>query len=181
LTHFVLDRVLPNRLESANVCNLEVIILKLYCDTNVYNRCFDEQDQLRIRLECTAIEGIYAMAQGGQLELTWSFMLDYETSLNPHPDRKEWVELLSHMCTDTIAPSPQILTLARRLVKLRKLKARDALHLGCAQHGGCDFFITCDDALIQRASRGSRQWVPQVKVVNPVEFIRNEGNRHGKG
>jgi predicted nucleic acid-binding protein len=96
-------------------------------------------------------------------------------------DRKEWVELLSRMCTDTIAPSPQILTLARRLMNLRKIKPRDALHMACAQHGGCDFFITCDDALIQRASRGVRQSVLQVKVVNPVEFIQHEGRRYGKG
>ena len=79
--------------------------MKLYCDTNVYNRCFDEQNQFRIRLECTAIEGIYALAESGVLKL-----LDYENSLSPHSDRKEWVELLSRMCTDTIAPSPQILT-----------------------------------------------------------------------
>ena len=155
--------------------------MKLYCDTNVYNRCFDEQNQLRIRLECTAIEGVYALAEAERLELTWSFMLDYENGLNPHPDRKEWVELLSRMCTDTIAPSSQILTLARRLMKLRKFKPRDSLHVACAQHGGCDFFITCDDTLIRRASRGGRQSVLQVKVVNPVEFIRNEGSRYGKG
>jgi hypothetical protein len=40
-----------------------------------------------------AIEGVYALAEAGRLELTWSFMLDYENGLNPHPDRKEWVEL----------------------------------------------------------------------------------------
>jgi len=147
----------------------------------VYNRCFDEQSQLRIRLECTAIEGIYALAEAGRLELTWSFMLDYENSLNPHADRKEWVELLSRLCTDTIAPSPQILTLARRLMKLRKLKPRDAIHVACAQFAGCDFFITCDDVLIKRASRGDRRSVLQVPIVNPVEFIRSEGSRYGKG
>ncbi len=155
--------------------------MKLYCDTNVYNRCFDEQNQLRIRLECTAIEGIYALAEAGRLELTWSFMLDYENSLNPHADRKEWVELLSRLCTDTIAPSPQILTLARRLMKLRKLKPRDAIHVACAQFAGCDFFITCDDVLIKRASRGDRRSVLQVPIVNPVEFIRSEGSRYGQG
>jgi hypothetical protein len=62
-----------------------------------------------------------------------------------------------------------------------QVKPRDALHVAYAQHGGCDFFITCDDALIQRALRSGRQPVLQVKVVNPVEFIRNEGGRYGKG
>jgi predicted nucleic acid-binding protein len=155
--------------------------LKVYCDTNVYNRCFDEENQLRIRLECTAIEGIYAMVEAGRLELTWSFMLDYENSLNPHADRKEWVELLSHMCTDTIAPSPEILGLAQRFMKMRKLKPRDALHVACAEFAGCDFFITCDDVLVQRASRGGRRSALQIQVGNPVEFVRNEGSRYGKG
>src|SRR4029434_339035 len=85
--------------------------------TRLYRNRVSNDRVLRIRLECTAIEGVYALAEAGRLELTWSFMLDYENSLNPHPDRKEWVELLSHMCTDTIAPSPPILTLARRLMK----------------------------------------------------------------
>ena len=155
-------------------------MLKLYCDMNVYNRCFDDQNQLRIRLECTAIEGIYVLAEAGSLELTWSFVLQYENSLNPHADRKEWGELLSRLCTDTIAPSPKILTLARQLMNLIKLKPKDALHLACAESAGCDYFVTCDDVLIKRAARQGRQMDLKVKVVNPVEFIRSEGNRYGK-
>jgi hypothetical protein len=54
---------------------------------NIYNRCFDDQSQLRIRLETGAIEGIFELAESGGLELVWSFMLDYENSLNPR--RKE--------------------------------------------------------------------------------------------
>jgi hypothetical protein len=45
---------------------------------NVYNRCFDDQSQLRIRLETAAIEGIFELAEDEALELAWSFMLDYE-------------------------------------------------------------------------------------------------------
>jgi len=66
-------------------------------------------------------------------------------------------------------------------MKLRKLKPRDAIHVACAQFAGCDFFITCDDVLIKRASRGDRRSVLQVPIVNPVEFIRSEGSRYGKG
>ncbi|MBI4487633.1 MAG: hypothetical protein HY694_00985 [Deltaproteobacteria bacterium] len=36
---------------------------------NVYNRCFDDQNQLRIRLETAAIEGIFALAEAGRLRL----------------------------------------------------------------------------------------------------------------
>jgi predicted nucleic acid-binding protein len=107
-------------------------------------------------------------------------VLQYENSLNPHADRKEWGELLSRLCTDTIAPSPKILTLARQLMTVIKLKPKDALHLACAESAGCDYFVTCDDVLIRRAARQGRQMDLKVKVVNPVEFIRSEGNRYGK-
>jgi hypothetical protein len=65
---------------------------------NIYNRSFDDQTQLRMRLETAAIEGIFELAESGTLELVWSFMLDYENSLNPREERREWAELLSGLC-----------------------------------------------------------------------------------
>ena len=107
---------------------------------NIYNRCFDDQSQLRIRLETAAIEGIFEFAEAGTFELVWSFMLDYENSLSPHEDRKEWVELSSRLCSHKISPSPRILALARGLAKSVKIKPRDALHLACAEPGEADYF-----------------------------------------
>jgi predicted nucleic acid-binding protein len=146
---------------------------------NVYNRCFDDQRQLRIRLETAAIEGIFELAEGRALELAWSFMLDYENNLNPQEDRKEWAELLSRLCIHRIVPSPRILALARRLIKSAKIKPRDALHVACAETGGCDYFVTCDDDLVRTVQ--TRRRTPKLRVVatNPVEFIRREGESRG--
>jgi predicted nucleic acid-binding protein len=146
---------------------------------NIYDRCFDDQSQLRIRLETAAVEGIFELAEGGALELAWSFMLDYENSLNPQEDRKEWAELLSRLCIHRIVPSPRILALARRLIKSAKIKPRDALHVACAETGGCDYFVTCDDDLVRTVQTRSR--APKLKVIatNPVEFIRKEGESRG--
>jgi hypothetical protein len=119
---------------------------------NIYNRCFDDQSQPRIRLETAAIEGIFEYTEKGAFELVWSFMLDYENSLNPHQNRREWVELSSRLCTHRISSSSRILALARGLTKSAKIKPRDALHLAC-----------------------------KVKAINPVEFIRKEGEAHGEG
>jgi hypothetical protein len=69
-------------------------------------------------VETGVIEGIFELAESGALELAWSFMLDYENSLNPQEDRKEWAELLSRLCIHTIVPSTGILALARRLSKV---------------------------------------------------------------
>jgi predicted nucleic acid-binding protein len=146
---------------------------------NIYNRCFDDQRQLRIRLETAAIEGIFELAEGRALELAWSFMLDYENSLNPQEDRKEWAELLSRLGIHRIVPSPRILALARRLIKSAKIKPRDALHVACAETGGCDYFVTCDDDLVRAVQ--TRRRTPKLRVVatNPVEFIRREGESRG--
>src|SRR5437870_6574863 len=95
---------------------------------NIFNRCFDDHGQLRIRLETAAIEGIFEFAEGGVFELVWSLMLDYENSLNPHEERKEWVELSSRLCTHRISAAPRILALANRLAKRVKIKPRDHLH-----------------------------------------------------
>lgn len=146
---------------------------------NIYNRCFDDQSQVRIRLETAAIEGIFALAEGGKLTLAWSFMLEYENSLNPHENRQEGVKLLSRLCTDTIIPSPQITRLARKIMKGSKVKPRDALHLACAETARCHYFVTCDDALIRTLKRKRSILQLKVKAVNPVEFIRRESEQYG--
>jgi predicted nucleic acid-binding protein len=159
---------------------MDGVHLRLYCDMNVYNRCFDDQSQLRVRLETAAVEGIFALAEARRLMLIWSFMLDYENSLNPYEDRKEGVELLSRLCADTILPSPAVLNLARGILKSGKVKARDAVHLACAETAECDYFVTCDDALIRGFERDRRMRKLKVKAINPVEFIKIEGEKYGQ-
>jgi len=148
---------------------------------NVFNRCFDDQSQLRIKLETAAVEGIFALAEQGKLTLAWSFMLDYENSLNPHEERREGALLLSGLCKDTINPSSKIVALARRIVGSSKVKPRDALHLACAEAGECDYFVTCDDDLISIFRRSRRQPDLKIRAINPVEFVRSEGAKYGKG
>lgn len=154
--------------------------MKLYCDMNVYNRCFDDQSQLRIRLETAAVEGVFALAESAKLSLVWSFMLEHENSLNPFENRREGVELLSRLCTDTIAPTPRTVRLAGRIMEGSRLKPRDALHLACAESAKCDYFVTCDDALIRALKTKGSVLRLKVKAVNPVEFIRREGEQHGE-
>ena len=154
--------------------------MKPYCDMNIFNRCFDDQSQVRVRLETAAIEGIFALAETGKLTLSWSFVLEYENSLNPYENRREGVELLSRLCPHTIAPSPQITKLARKIMKSSKVKPRDALHLACAETAACDYFVTCDDALIGILKRKPSALKLELKAVNPVEFIRREGEQYGE-
>ena len=88
--------------------------------------------------------------------------------------------MLSHLCTETVAPAPRIIKLAMRIVRGSKLKPRDAVHLACAETARCDYFLTCDDTLIRTVKRKRSLPKLRVEAINPVEFIRREGEEHGE-
>src|SRR3989344_3837136 len=65
--------------------------IKIYLDTSVYNRPFDDQGQTTVRLETEAFLSILEKAISGAIIIIGSSALLYENSLNPFPDRKERV------------------------------------------------------------------------------------------
>ena len=64
---------------------------RLYLDTSVYNRPFDDVSQPRIWFEALAFAAILQMRESGSVELVNSDVLEYENSRNPFLDRKTWV------------------------------------------------------------------------------------------
>ena len=131
---------------------------------NIYNRPFDDQAQVRIRLETIAVFSILQRIKEGDLQLLWSFMLDYENSLNPNIDIRQEIEQVSALAGNTIMPDDAILISAQTFEK-QGIKPRDALHLACAIKGGADYFLTCDDKIVKRATDIN------MKVINPVMFV----------
>ncbi len=144
----------------------------LYLDMNIYKRPFDDQRQMRIRLETVAITMIFALIDDGQLSACWSFVLDYENSRDPVPERREFVQYLSRCCETTIEPDESIRELARRLSETHQIRGRDALHLAIAETSGCDNLVTCDDRLVRQGQRLKEQGVIAVHVISPVDFMQ---------
>jgi len=144
-------------------------IQTLYLDTNIYNRPFDDQLQVRIRLETIAIFSILHHIKRGNYLLLWSFIIDFENSLNPYQDNRLEIIMMSSLAGQWVGPDEQIRELARRYEK-QGIKPRDALHLGCAVHGDADYFITCDDKLAKRAKL---MQLP-IKILNPVDFTYSQ-------
>lgn len=138
---------------------------KLYLDTNVYNRPFDDQSQVRIRLETIAIFSIFHHIKRGDFQLLWSFMIDFENSLNPYQDNRLEISMMSSIAGYWIGPDERIRENGKRYEKAG-IKPRDALHLACAIHAGADNFITCDDRLAKRAKL---MQLP-IQLFNPVDF-----------
>jgi len=142
---------------------------RLYLDMNIYNRPFDDQSQVRIRLETIAIHAILKAIKERRLCLIWSFMLEFENSLNPYEDIRMEIEMASSLASEKIKTGEDILTAAKNL-ESKGIKPRDAIHLACAIKGKSEYFLTCDDKLIKKAKLIQGQMV----ILSPIDFIRLE-------
>ncbi|MEW6739711.1 MAG: PIN domain-containing protein [Nitrospirota bacterium] len=140
--------------------------MRIYLDMNIYNRPFDDQSQVRIRLETIAIFSIFQKVKNKEFKLLWSFMLEYENSLNPYADVKQEIEMAASLAFKNITPDETILNAAKEL-ESRGIKPRDSIHLACALKGKAEYFLTCDDKLTKRAYSLNMN----IKIINPLRFI----------
>jgi predicted nucleic acid-binding protein len=147
-------------------------VTTLYLDMNIYNRPFDDQSQMRIRLETMAITMIFTLIERGSFSANWSFILEYENSRNPFRERRAFVQQLAHSCSSSIEPDEAIRELATSLAENHEIRGRDALHLACAEWSGCDYLVTCDDRLIQQGKRLRQTGVLNLQVLNPIDLLR---------
>ena len=143
--------------------------MKIYADINVYCRPFDDMRQFRIRLEAAACQEIFHRVEMQEYQLVWSYILELENSQNPFPEQREEVLRIAGNCQEVIVGDEQLLARALELEKTWKCRAKDALHLACAERAGSKVFLTCDDGLIKR-TQGRLSFL----VENPVDFLRKE-------
>ncbi|MFM7450173.1 MAG: type II toxin-antitoxin system VapC family toxin [Leptolyngbyaceae cyanobacterium] len=139
-------------------------MIRLYLDTSVFNRPFDDQSQVKIFLETQAMLLILHLSESKQVELVSSNILEYENSRNSNPDRARAVDLYLSLATERQIANESIRQRARELEQ-NGIKAIDALHVACAETAGCDYFLTCDKRLINRCKSLS------LRVMNPSDFI----------
>jgi len=135
---------------------------------NIYNRPFDDQSQVRIRLETIAIFSILQKIKNKELTLLWSFMIDYENSLNPYEDVWQEIEMAASLAVESVTPDESVLTAAKEF-ESKGIKPRDSIHLACALKGKAEYFLTCDDKLIRRATTLDIN----IKIINPLRFIED--------
>jgi predicted nucleic acid-binding protein len=137
---------------------------RVYLDTSVYNRPFDDQTQPKIFLETQAVTLILQMAEAQLIDLVSSSVLEYENSLNPFPIKQQAMSRYLQMATIRQQVDETIRQRAEQLEQ-QGIKAIDALHVACAEAANSDYFLTCDKRLINRC-----QGLP-MKTLNPVDFI----------
>ena len=144
-------------------------IRRLYLDTCVYNRLFDDQSQPRIWLETLAFSVIVQMIEDKTVVLVASSVVSYENSVSSDAVARNWVTRCTALACENQFVDVRIRERAEELER-EGFKALDALHLACAEAAGCDYFVTCDDRLMKRYRRRRRA----LKICNPVEFVEAE-------
>lgn len=141
--------------------------MRVYLDNCCYNRPFDDQKQLRIRLEAEAKLHIQNAIVDKKIELVWSYILDFENSANPFKERRNSIRLWRNHAIIDINETIDILSKADEIIK-KGIKSKDALHVACAVEGNSDYFLTTDDDILKRLER-----IRDIKVIDPVNFIRS--------
>lgn len=139
----------------------------IYLDNCCFNRPFDDQSQMRVRLETEAKLAIQAEVRNGTVDLAWSYILDFENTANPNEERRESIERWRQFATVDTTESEAILDLARKLHQAG-MKKKDSLHLATAISLQCDIFFTTDDGILKK-----RRMIGGIRVLNAVEYYAN--------
>ncbi len=140
--------------------------MRVYLDNCMFNRPFDNQAQIRIRLESEAKLYIQDKIKNKAIELIWSYILEIENAHNPHTERRIAIQKWKNLSTVKIIESPDVLANANHLLKFG-IKTKDALHVASAVEGKADYFLTTDDKLFSAVNRSET-----IKVLNPVDYIK---------
>lgn len=139
--------------------------MRIYLDNCCFNRPFDEQNNIQIKLETEAKLYIQSLIADSKFELVWSFILDYENSKNPYKNRKSFVDKWGKLSKLYIEPTDEIIKKSESFRKLG-VKEKDSIHIACAIKGACNYFITTD-YLILKKGKG----IKEIMIVSPLEFI----------
>ena len=142
--------------------------MRIYLDNCCLNRPYDDQTQIRIRIESEAKLFIQAKILAGEIELAWSYVLDFENKANPFPEKRWSIAQWKAMAVVDVIESSSILEHAEQL-ESRGLRGKDALHVACAIETGCECFLTTDDHVIRLM--GS---FDPLLVMNPTTFVTTQ-------
>ena len=142
--------------------------MRIYLDNCCFNRPFDDQKQLRIRLETEAKLDIQQKILQKKIELVWSYILDFENEMNPFEQRKIAIRRWKAHATIDISETNQVLASARKFSHIG-FKSKDSLHLACAIATNCNYILTTDDQLIKKGAG-----LDEIEAIDPIDFVRKE-------
>jgi len=139
--------------------------MRIYLDICTFNRPFDDQNQLKIKLETEAKLFIQQGIINGSYELVWSYILEYENNHNKFNDRRnaiyDWKKIAKVHCIE----NDKIVEYAEKLKK-QNIRTKDALHIACSVYTNSDYLITTDKKLFNLQ-------LNDIRIINPLTFLND--------
>ena len=143
-------------------------VMRVYLDNCCFNRPFDDQSSLTIRLETEAKLHIQEMVRVGQIALGWSYILNYENAANPYEERRREIQKWNGLSDVFTCETPEILA-DMNMGVAAGLKPLDALHVAC------EVFLTVDKGILKKANI-----IGNIQITNPINFmVKWEANHAG--
>ena len=139
--------------------------VKVYLDHCCFNRPYDDQTQPRIQFESAAKLMIQSLIVAKKITFAWSYINEFENTKNPFPERQDTILSFKQFASEIIPPNQGIESIAKEWQR-KGLKTYDSLHIACAIHAGCDYFLTVDDKVLKKRSE-------EIKIADPVIFINH--------
>lgn len=139
--------------------------MRIYLDNCCFNRPYDDQNQFKIKIEIEAKLIIQEKIKNKELDLIWSFILDYENSRNIDKLKQHEIYQFEKYSKEYFFGYETTLGGAEILIKMG-FKKMDALHLISAIQSKCNYFITTDKRILNKD-----ELISEIKIINPVEFV----------
>jgi len=161
------------------LCGIE-LVERVYLDTNIYCRPFDDQSDRRIRKESDAFVEIADAALRGRILIVSSDYVKFEVERIVDPLKRKDVRGFERtLASINVASGKQIISLARKFSAKCGLNPLDALHVSAACLGRVDWFLTCDNEILQNG-RCIEEFATEkgyrLKVRNPINYLEE---KHG--
>lgn len=144
----------------------------VYLDVCTLCRRFDDQTQMRIRLETEAIQLILSHIESGELQMVISPVHTVEIDAITTLSEREHLSLILRQLGKN---HPFDLTEVRKraeYLNAQRLGPADAAHLAFAEAANADF-VTCDDRLLRQCRRVKTH----VWTGSPIAFCEKENLR----
>jgi len=140
--------------------------MKIYLDNCCFNRPFDDQSQFRIRLEAEAKLKIQDEIRSGNIDLVWSYILDYENSKNPFEERKNQIHEWRILSVTIVQADDEIIKFSNQFME-DGIQKFDSLHIACAINSGCEYLLTTDDKVLNK-----NQNINGITIIDPFGFVK---------
>jgi predicted nucleic acid-binding protein len=137
--------------------------MRVYLDNCAYNRPYDNQNDISIRLESEAKLFIQEEIKDNRIDLVWSSVNSYENNDNPSPEKRERITAWKKIAVEYCRLNESILKKAVEM-ESQNIRAKDALHIAAAIYSRCDYFITTDRKILNKEING-------IVILNPLAFV----------